>query len=146
MNNLELEDILGEYPVKVLCADELPACIERRPQFFVVNSDPCSDVGSHWLVFHFPEIGPSEFFDFLGEKPEKYQRRFKNVLIANGPQYLYTPDQLQPSDSTACGYYCIHFIRSRYRYESFKDVMKKFSSVNLMANDRTVMKLIREGH
>ena len=113
MNNLELEEILQVYPVKVYSSDQLPAFIKTRPQSYVVNIDPCSEIGSHWTVFHFPEKGPCEFFDSLGQKPETYRRRFRNVLIANGPQYIYTSDRIQAEDSQTCGLYCIHFIKSR---------------------------------
>ena len=96
MNNVELEELLKGYPVKVTCADELPVAIGRRPRTYVVNTDPCSQSGSHWIVFHFLGNGPCEFFDSLGRRPETYHRRFEYVLIANGPRYLYTPDRIQP--------------------------------------------------
>ena len=106
MNNVELEELLKGYPVKVTCADELPVAIGRRPRTYAVNTDPCSRSGSHWIVFHFPGNGPCEFFDSLGRRPETYHRRFEYVLIANGPRYLYTPNRIQrktaiPAEPTA---------------------------------------------
>lgn len=143
MNGLELENLLKEYPVRVCCADELPATIRKRPRTFVANTDPCDRGGRHWVVFHFPETGHEEFFDSLGETPDRYHERFRNMLIANGPRYLYTPDRIQPEDSDTCGLYCIHFVRARYRGISFEDILKDFSTRKLEENDRKVIEFIR---
>jgi hypothetical protein len=143
MNNLELERRLKDFPVRVTCADELPISIGKRPRTYVVNTDPCSLPGSHWTVFHFPRLGPPEFFDSMGERAKTYNSRFEYVLANNGPGYLYTPDQIQPADSDTCGAYCIHFVRERYRHRSFRDVLKDFSREKLEENDGKVLKFIR---
>jgi hypothetical protein len=65
--------------------DELPSHVGVRPRTFIVNTDTCDRGGSHWVAFHFPLVGPAEFFDSLGNAPETYHRRFANVLIVNGP-------------------------------------------------------------
>lgn len=140
MNNIELEDILQKYPVTVCCADELPADIKDRPQTFVVNTDSCSKSGSHWTVFHFPVKGPCEFFDSAGNPPASYHRRFECVLMVKGPNYLYTPDRIQPRDSFTCGLYCVYFVRQRYENVSFKNIVKGFSTRYLMNNDRKVLR------
>jgi hypothetical protein len=70
MNNLELERRLRDFSVKVTCAD--------------VNTDPYSLPGSHWTVFHFPRLGPSEFFDSMSERAKTYNSRFEYVLANNG--------------------------------------------------------------
>jgi hypothetical protein len=127
MNNLELERRLKDFPVRVTCADELPISIGKRPRTYVVNIDQCSLPGSHWTVFHFPRLGPPEFFNSMGERAKTYNLRFEYVLANNGPGYLYTPYQIQPEDSNTCGAYCIHFVRERYRHRSFRDVLKDFS-------------------
>jgi len=40
-------------------------------------------VGVAAVAFHFPLVGPAEFFDSLGNVPETYHRRFADVLIVN---------------------------------------------------------------
>jgi hypothetical protein len=90
MNNFELERRLKDFPVRVTCADELPISIKQRSRTYVVNTDPCSLPGSHWTVFHFPLLGPPEFFDPMGERAKTYNSRFEYVLANNGPGYLYT--------------------------------------------------------
>ena len=36
------------------------------PRTFVVNTDTCDRSGSHWVAFHFPLEGSTEFVDSLG--------------------------------------------------------------------------------
>lgn len=144
MNNLELEQLLNDLPVKVCCSDDLPMKVRVRPKTYVVNTDLCSGKGIHWVVFHFPKSGNSEFFDSLGERPETYRRRFKDVLIANG-SYLLTLDQIQPKFSDTCGIYCVLFVRKRYGGLSFRNIMKGFNTKHLDGNDEKALKFIRGG-
>ncbi|VDI08958.1 Hypothetical predicted protein [Mytilus galloprovincialis] len=127
MSDAELEEALEGLPVDVRCAEELPADISHRPMTYVVNTDTCDGPGKHWVAFHFPSTGPAEFFDSLGRSPEYYHRRFRNVLIANGPQYRFSTTQVQPGSSDTCGLYCVHFVKMRYRNISMEDIVKDFS-------------------
>jgi len=67
------------------------------------------------VAFHFPHVGPANFFDSLGSAPETYHRRFANVLIVNGPQYYYCSSQIQPDDIDTCGWYCLYYFKRRHR-------------------------------
>ena len=59
------------------------------------------------VAFHFPLVGPAEFFDSRGNASETYHRRFANVLIVNGPQYYYCSSRIQPDDT--CGLHCLYY-------------------------------------
>ncbi|VDI06909.1 Hypothetical predicted protein [Mytilus galloprovincialis] len=138
----ELECYLEDLPATVCCADELPDEVSNRPRSFVVNTDDCDGKGIHWVAFHFPREGPVEFFfDSFGRSPEYYHRRFMNVLIANGPQYRFSTTQVQPGSSDTCGLYCVHFVKMRYRNISMEDIVKDFSSRDLMSNDDKLLAL-----
>jgi len=80
MTNLQIEICLKDYPATMCYANELPAHVGARPRMFIVNTDTYDRGGSHWVVFHFPQVGNA---------PEMYHRRFANVLIVNGPEYYY---------------------------------------------------------
>jgi hypothetical protein len=64
----------------------------------VVNTDSCDREGTHWVAFHFPKEGPAEFFDSFRRAPDTYHCRFRNVLIANGPQYNFNTVRVQHED------------------------------------------------
>jgi hypothetical protein len=125
MNNRELEAYLSPYGVKVICADELPAFMKRRSQFYVVNTDPCGRRGKHWVAFYFSE-NICEFYDSLGQTPQHYHPRFEKVLLANGPRYGYIRDRIQALDSDVCGQYCIYFAVQCHLGRTMKDISRDF--------------------
>ena len=135
MNNLELEAILKYLPVTVCCVDNLPSSVKKRPHFCLTNTSKCQESGLNWTVFYFPKKGPWELFDSLGENPETYHRRFRNVLISNGPGYLYTSNTIQPDYSNMCGLFCIYFIHKRCMNISYAMMVRNFSKTNLDIND-----------
>lgn len=142
MNNFEIEHILKHYPVSVCCADELPAYTTERPRTFVVNTDTCDRAGSHCTGFHFPEKGPCEFFDSLGNYPETYQPRFKGVLSNNGPSYKFRKDRVLSEFSDVCGQYYIYFIVQRWSGRCLEDIFNDFNIYKHKNNDRFVREFV----
>jgi hypothetical protein len=126
----ELECYLKNLPATVCCADQFLARVKSRAQSFVVNTDSCDRKGTHWVAFHFPKEGPAEFFDSFGRAPETYHRRFRNVLIANRPQYKFNTVRVQREDGDTCGLYCVHFVKYRYRNFTLEDIVNEFSARN----------------
>ena len=113
----------------VLAADELPSVIGYRPRHYVVNTDVRGQPGTHWVAFFFPKTGPAEFFDSLGRAPEHYNRRFKNVLIYNGPSYAYNNVPVQPDGTNTCGQYCLHYLTRRCRGRSMKKIVRDLQKI-----------------
>lgn len=137
MNNHELEYFLSSYGVEVVCAEELPAFVKKRPRFYVVNTDSCGKPGKHWVVFYFSET-ICEFYDSLGCTPQYYHTRFKNILLANGSQYRYMTDRIQALDSDVCGQYCIYFIMQRHLNRTLTDICGDFVKHEYNVNDTFV--------
>jgi hypothetical protein len=112
-----------------------------RPRTFIVNTDTCDPGGSHWVAFHFPLVGPAEFFDSLGNAPKTYHLCFANFLIVNyGPQYYYCSFQIQPDDTDTCGRYCLYYFNWRHRGRELPDIVKDFSSVDLNGNEDKILR------
>ena len=80
------------------------------------------------MAFHFPTEGPADFFYSFGRAPETHHRRFRNVLIANGPQYKLNTDRVQREDGDTCGLYCVHFVKYRNSNFTLEDIVKEFSA------------------
>ena len=102
---------------------------------FIVNTDTCDRDGSHWVAFHFTLVGPAELFDWLGNAPKTYHRRF-----ANGPQYYYCSSQIQPDDTDTCGLYCLYYFKRRHRGMELLDIVKYFSTVDLKGNEDNILR------
>ena len=127
--------VVDYYPVPVCCANELPTTIKKRPQTFVTNTDTCDQPDTHLITFHFPQEASLEFFDSSGNTPVIYHRRFLTVSLANGPNFLYTPDRLQPAETNTFGLYAIYFVVRRYRNVSMTYVLAMLSTQHLEVND-----------
>ena len=136
MNGLEIVAILDKDPrVKkmfggVLAADELPFIIRKRPSVYVVNTDIKRLPGSHWTVFYFPKRGPAEFFDSLGQAPERYHKRFRIVLLRNGPAYVYNKLRVQPYYASTCGRYCIDYVKMRCHGVNMRQIVRTMMEQN----------------
>ena len=141
MTNLQRESCLKGYPATVCCADELPLHVGVKPHTFIVNTDTSERGGSHWVAFHFPLVGPAEFFDSRGNAPETYHLCFANFLIVNyGPQYYYCSFQIQPDDTDTCGRYCLYYFNWRHRGRELLDIVKDFSPVDLNGNEDKILR------
>ena len=106
----------------VFARDELPDVNkERRPFALVLNTDPRSKPGQHWLAHIGPKEGPIEIFDSYGLHPFSYGLSY--ILIT------YFLIQLQFSFSALCGHYCIFFLNQRLNshvlinYNLFKKII-----------------------
>ncbi len=97
-------NFLGVYP-----SDHLP-CVtvlaSRAPCCYIANSDPCTELGSHWVAFFHSSPKTLEFFDSYGKTPAYY-----GLSIPNTMSVKYNPLQLQADSSLLCGlgpfYFCI---------------------------------------
>jgi len=92
------------------------------------------------VAFHFPLVGPTTFFDSLGNAPETYHHCFANILIVNGPQYYYCLSQIQPDDTDTCGMYCLYYFKRRHRGMELLDIVKYFSTVDLKGNEENILR------
>ena len=145
ITNLQIESCLKGYPATVCCADELPLHVGVRPHTFIVNTDTSDCGGSHWVAFHFPLVGRTEFFDSLGNAPEAYHRHFADVLIVNRPpysqwQYYYCWSQIQPDYTDTCGLYCLYYFKRRHQGMKLPDIVKEFSAVDLNGNEDKILR------
>ena len=134
MNTLQLERALKHNTftkkifVGVFAADEL-SDLDTFPCGFVVNTDPSTEPGTHWVAFYFPSRDKGEFFDSYGHPPEHYGEPFTvyNVETINS-------HKLQSSWSNVCGHYCIFYLYHKSRGYSMSKIVNMFSS-NVDKND-----------
>ena len=108
-----------------------------EPVFFIVNVDPASKPGSHWIAI---KIGKSavEIFDSLGFNPKLWASYPKDLFSFLGrynfSHKFYISPILQPPNTYFCGLYCVFFILYRHKI-SFTSCVGKFS-LDLGTNNR----------
>jgi len=90
----------------VFARDELPELDkEARPFALVLNTDPRTKPGQHWLAIFGPEDGPIELFDSFGLAPSTYHLEHLSPA--------YSTFTFQSLRSSCCGHYCIYFLYLR---------------------------------
>jgi len=109
------------------------------PSAYVLNSQPSSKPGEHWLGVYLDKNGKGEYFDSYGLPPDMFG--FADFMNAKSTSCIYNEKTLQSLFSKVCGHYCVYFILFRCRGLTMRDIASHFSS-NLIENDRRVASFI----
>jgi len=97
-----VKSFLGVFP-----SDLLPNSITRSGSI-IVNTDPHTEKGSHWLAIHFePKSSSAFYFDSYGISP--IIPAIQTFLRRNCTVWNHNTVQLQGLTSTVCGQYCCLF-------------------------------------
>lgn len=155
MNSAHIDTILRNDPCSqftyagVFPKDYLEKLIKARslPAAYVVNTDPSTKPGEHWVAFYFPPFTgtgsgmKAEYFDSYGEpmrKPEftAFAKKYGH------PETKVNRIALQGSYSTVCGQYAILFILLRCRGYAFDEIVAMFTTDNQNWNDSMVAKFV----
>jgi len=114
----------------VFSADNIPLdhlSNQAKTVYFVLNSDPSSSPGTHWLACVKAPGSLLEFFDSYGNPPSYYHLSFPANL-----KILSNRDSLQSIYSSVCGQYCIYFLYFR--------IVRKISLQKISSHLRTSFK------
>jgi hypothetical protein len=91
----------------VFNSDLLPHSI-TQPGTIIVNCDPHTENGSHWLAINFqPKSFGGFYFDSYGLHP--YIPSFRSLLKRTCSVWDFNTTQLQGLTSSVCGHYCCLF-------------------------------------
>lgn len=132
---------IAKENLAVLACDQLPMSELKRPAFFVVNTEPHTSGGRHWVAIYVPRKGNIEFFDSFGKKPRN--KFFTSFLKkhSDGKKYVYNLQRLQSDFSATCGHYSVMYLRARCKKQKLKTFTRQFSATNFRANDKKIVKM-----
>jgi hypothetical protein len=132
MNTSELRCILsrvclvsGCHFLGVFAADCAPTRFSknkhRYPCAYVINTDPASLPGKHWVACFIQSPKHAlEFFDSYGQAPAAYP----SIRLPSFPRVrVVSSNVFQSARSMVCGHYCIYFVCQRLRSFSVKDIL-----------------------
>jgi hypothetical protein len=89
----------------VFASDMLPTHPIQRSGTLIVNTDPHTETGSHWLAIHIQSRSSRlYYFDSYGLPP--YIPTIQSFINRNCAVWDYNTVQLQGSTTTVCGKYC----------------------------------------
>lgn len=147
MDGLTLERVIRKDPHAsrifegVFASDTLPHRLKSRPALLIVNSDPISKPGTHWLAISIDAEGRGEFFDSYGLKPYiPGHRRFLNRMCKS---WKYNNFDLQALRSTVCGQYCVMYLLFKAHGYTLHDFVTQFFSDDCNNNDRVVANMFK---
>ncbi len=104
----------GSVCLSVFAADEEPDAATKSPSYpccYVLNTDPKSEPGEHWLAFYrASSTSRTEYFDSMGLPRSFYG-------LPDGDFVEVNKSQLQSMDSKLCGQYCVYFLERRSFYK-----------------------------
>lgn len=125
----------------VFACDKLPKSKfkKKNPACFIINTDPASKPGTHWVALYFPCNGRAEYFDSFGIKPKIGS--ILNFISKNSPNgYVYNKTQLQNVLSTICGNYCCEYLLHRCQRKPRNLFFKKYNTKKTITNDQITLK------
>lgn len=136
MNTAQIDGILGRNSstkqsyVGCFACDEIPSP-PKYPAAWVVNLDPSTMPGSHWVALYSPCPGVVLYFDSLGDEcPPTIHKFFDdNFLVMSRQQH-----QIQSNDSKVCGQYAMFFIFlccNRWKYSDIEALLLKTKNPDL---------------
>jgi hypothetical protein len=133
---LNRDVITKKVYIGTFARDELPEKL-NYPCCFVLNTEPRSSSGGHWLAFYFSKERRGYFFDSYG-KPPKFFRL--TSFMNKHSQFWRFNDQRIQGMSEFCGYYCMLFLLFFARNQENKFFMQ--FKQNYDNNDKLIAKLI----
>jgi hypothetical protein len=143
LSNFELMDIIKDMKLDyhfggVFSKDLLPQELIRE-KFYIVNlQDHDAGSGTHWTVFYYNKPLTSIYFDSYGFiAPLDVENSIK--------PYIYNNGEIQDFDSSACGYFCIAFIKFLHnkdnKQEAYKTFLKLFKQ-QTVKNDKILHNML----
>ena len=139
INEILSRDIYTRKNFKgVLARDELPTEL-TYPACFVMNTEPRSKSGEHWLAVNFNKDGSGYFFDSYGMPPAFYN--MEQYMKKHSKKYTWNMRRIQGL-SNYCGFYCIFFLLFICR-DDLDTFFNKFTK-NLTENDTYIFNEINK--
>lgn len=111
LDTLELNNLLKNVKgfKGVFAADELP-CSSKWPCVLVLNTDPASKPGEHWVAIFISKTGVGKYFDSFGLPPSVEHAHWLDI---NCKSWTSSNATLQEINTVACGYFCAYYLLSR---------------------------------
>jgi hypothetical protein len=144
MNTIQLNKILFNFPttkdnyVGTFAIDKIPKSI-TYPSSMIINNEPSTRSGSHWIAIYFFKNKKAIFFDSYGQSAKSYKL---NIFLKKNSVSFIENKQILQAYSPYCGYYCVLFIIFMSLGYNLKKYLKYFKTP--IENDKLFKKLIKK--
>lgn len=137
MDTLEINESFLKYPnyIGTFACDQIPVP-HRRPCALIINTDPASKPGTHWICVFLNKDLTGEYFDSFGLPP--LRKEFTKFLSQTCPLgYVVNKLTIQDVTSENCGLYCILYVKLRFKGYSPSEIYSLFCADTLL-NDAKI--------
>lgn len=124
----ELDQALKGTPlfIGVFACDRLPASV-TVPATLIVNTDPATEPGEHWIAIYLQRDDRADYFCPFGLPPligdiQAFLAKY------SGSGLRYNQCTMQDASTTLCGDFCICFVRCIARGLSLSQFVARFRS------------------
>ena len=145
-HQLLADPIVGKSFLGTFASNRLPPVYKLHqaghswPVCLVINYDSHSNPGSHWVAVWAESLGSLEYFDSFGIPP--LHTGIKDWIQTIDPGFTWSDTRLQSFSANTCGYYCIHYLKSKARGCQLHDVISLFTSTTSL-NDEIIYEFIQ---
>jgi hypothetical protein len=125
LSNIELTKLIYKLKLplnNIIMRDETD--LLEKDGFYIINLDKSTGNGTHWTVLYFHPLKSyyNDSFGFVA--PIEVEKKIK--------PYLYNNKDIQDWNSSACGWYCLAFIKFLHDKQNkeiaFKEFLKMFKT------------------
>ena len=115
--------------------------METTPWFIIVNIDPNTSPGSHWVTIYCDNTKSISYFCSVGTRPRgdilKFLESYEDVIINS--------HQLQTNDGDLCGEFCLFYADLRSLEFTDSEILQLFNPESANQNDDIVGQYVN-GH
>ena len=143
LSNFDIINLIKDYKIDycfggIYSKDQLPQDLTRTKFYIVSMQDHDEGNGTHWVVFYYNKPLTSIYFDSFGfVAPTDVENRIS--------PYIFNDADVQDYNSSACGYFCIAFIKFLHnkqdKQEAYKGFLKLFKN-ETVKNDKILQRLL----
>ena len=143
LSNFDIINLIKDYKLDycfggIYSKDQLPEDLTRT-KFYIVNmQDHDEGNGTHWVVFYYNKPLTSIYFDSFGfVAPTDVEKRIT--------PYIFNDADVQDYNSSACGYFCIAFIKFLHNKQDKQEAYKAFLMLfknETIKNDKILQRLL----
>ena len=96
--------------------------------------------GSHWVSCIEQPMKTLNYFDSFGMP---YFQEYTDRASKLGFKVIYNNQQIQNIKTSTCGYFCLYFLNEMNKGTSYYDLLKPFSLIDTMHNERIIEKYFK---
>lgn len=131
---------LLRYCTGIYASDTVPEKISALPTCYIMNTDPISLPGTHWIAVYLSLYGQHEFFDSYGRPQSSV---VPNLRQPSAGTWQENRVPLQGPLSITCGQYCLYYLSERCAGRQMNEIVSDFSCTqDQIENDRMINEYI----